>query len=148
MESFREVRDRENQREWREGADAENAEWSIKAMELLLCTLMFLWLTSMSADHVLPHKRDTHTLAQHTATRMNADMCTLAPCTCFYVHACTFRGVVQVCAKKNVMGHLRWHLSQRCQEEKRTLGRGQKQINDRGLTFFCVYYFSTHFSLV
>lgn len=113
IESFREERDGENQREWREGAGAENADWSIKAMELLLCTLGFLWLTSVSADHVLPHKKDTHTLAQHTRTQTNA-------------HACTLRGVVEVCAKKSEMSHLRWHPSQDISRRKENVRKRSK----------------------
>lgn len=44
----------------RASTDAENVAWSIITMELLLCPLGFLCLTSTSADHILLQNRRTH----------------------------------------------------------------------------------------
>lgn len=86
IESCRKERDGESLKEPREGTDAANVARSIKAMELLLCTLGFLWLTSTSADHILPQNRHTHT---HTT----AQACTHMHPVQIHKHACTFRGV-------------------------------------------------------
>lgn len=63
-----------------EGTAAENVSRSIEAMELLLCTLGFLWLTSTSADHILPQRCHTHkqchtgVCVQHGAFQIWRDM--------------------------------------------------------------------------
>lgn len=96
--SCRKARDGESLKEQREGTDAENVAWSIKAMELLLCTLGFLWLTSMSADHILPQNRRTHT---HTKAQACTHMHPIQICK----HEYTFRGVFSL---EHVGRKIRW----------------------------------------
>ncbi len=111
--SCRKGKDGESLREQREGTDAANVAWSIKVMELLVCSLEFLSLTSTSADHSLPQNTRTH---PHKDTGVH----THAPCrnvqTCIHIQGCV---QPEARGQKNEMGHVRLELSRRPQGEKR-----------------------------
>lgn len=106
--------------EHREGTDAENVAWSIKTMELLLCTLGFLWLTSTSADRILLQNRHAY---RHT----QAQTCTHLRFVQIHQHACTFK---RVFAMENVGTKLDGINKARGLKDKRDKSVRKKETDD------------------